>query len=166
MMEKKIVELASLLGKQLQARKLTLVTAESCTGGGIAQAITEIPGSSAWFDRGFVTYSNQSKIEMLGVECGAIESYGAVSEVVANQMAEGALKHSSSDLSISVTGIAGPSGGVANKPVGTVFIATSQMNGDIECGHYLFTGNRLDIRTQSIFFALKQCLENQSWFEG
>src|SRR5258708_6846429 len=119
-MENNITILAERVGQLLKAHKLMLTTAESCTGGQIAEAITQIAGSSQWFDRGFVTYSNAAKQEMLGVKKITLEQAGAVSAETAAEMAEGALRHSHAQISIAVTGIAGPTGGSVDKPVGTV----------------------------------------------
>ena len=113
-------ERAEKLGEMLAAQKLTVCTAESCTGGGIANLFTTIPGSSVWFDRAYVTYSNQAKISMLGVDPDTLKQYGAVSEQVAQEMALGALRHSGTNMAVSVTGVAGPGGGTAAKPVGMV----------------------------------------------
>jgi nicotinamide-nucleotide amidase len=115
-----IIELAARTGRVLQGKNLLLVTAESCTGGGVAQAITEIAGSSEWFDCGFITYSNASKTEMLNVSAATIAQHGTVSEEVAAAMAQGALANSNGHVSLSTTGIAGPGGAVPGKPVGTV----------------------------------------------
>jgi nicotinamide-nucleotide amidase len=109
------------LAGQLTAREWKLATAESCTGGGVAYQLTETAGSSAWFERGFVTYSNLAKVEMLGVKQSTLESFGAVSEQVVRAMAEGALSHSQAQVSIAITGIAGPEGGSKEKPVGSVW---------------------------------------------
>jgi nicotinamide-nucleotide amidase len=114
------LELAAELGGTLLARRLRVVTAESCTGGLASAAITAIAGSSDWFERGFVTYSNEAKCEMLGVPRALIDAHGAVSEVVARAMVDGALAHSGGDCALSITGVAGPSGGTPAKPVGTV----------------------------------------------
>jgi nicotinamide-nucleotide amidase len=141
--------LAIELGAALKARGFTLALAESCTGGMVAQAITSIAGSSAWFDRGFVTYSNQAKIEMLGVSINTIETYGAVSEQTANEMALGALKNSHAHISGSITGIAGPDGGSAEKPVGTVCFAWSEVNEATSTITKHFQGNREQIRQQA-----------------
>ena len=111
------------LADALRARSWSLATAESCTGGLVSAACTELSGSSEWFERGFVTYSNAAKTEMLGVPAALIESHGAVSEPVARAMAEGALRHSSAQVAVSITGVAGPTGGSADKPVGTVCFA-------------------------------------------
>lgn len=157
-MDKEIIELSEKLGKVLKQKGLTIATAESCTGGGIAQAITEIPGSSAWFDRGFVTYSNQAKVDMLQVKQSTLEQYGAVSEQVAIQMVEGALLNSHADLAVSVTGIAGPGGGTESKPVGTVYIAWG-VGRLLECRHYNFLGSRESVRQQTVLAALSNCLK-------
>ena len=157
-MNKEIINLAALLGQTLKDRNIKITTAESCTGGGIAQAITEIPGSSAWFDRGFVTYSNNAKVQMLQVKQQTLDEYGAVSEEVAKQMAEGALINSDADLAISVTGIAGPDGGSEQKPVGTVFIAWKLREQHAACNKQVFSGDRAQVREQTIQYALKLCL--------
>lgn len=124
--------------EHLAARGLKVSTAESCTGGLVASLLTELPGSSAWFERGFVTYSNLAKIEMLGVDEALINSRGAVSKEVAEAMALGALAHSAADLSLSVTGIAGPGGGSAAKPVGTVWIAWALRDKAVQSVHCHF----------------------------
>ncbi|GAL30155.1 C-terminal domain of CinA paralog YdeJ [Vibrio variabilis] len=118
-----ISELSANLGQLLQQRDQVLVTAESCTGGGVATAITDIAGSSAWFDRAFVTYSNDAKMEMIGVKSETLGQHGAVSEPVVIEMAQGALSHSNGTLSVAISGIAGPGGGSDEKPVGTVCFA-------------------------------------------
>jgi len=158
-MDKEITELADQLGKALKAKSMSCATAESCTGGGIAQAITEISGSSAWFDRGFVTYSNLAKVEMLKVNQATLDKEGAVSEEVASQMVKGALDNSNADIAVSVTGIAGPAGGSEQKPVGTVYIACGMKDQKIVCNKHVFSGNRATIRQQTVIFALKSCLE-------
>ena len=156
-MNKQIIKLSKQLGQALKQQGWVMATAESCTGGGIAQAITEVPGSSVWFDRGFVTYSNQAKEEMLLVKQSTLEQYGAVSEQVAKQMVEGALLNSHADLAVSVTGIAGPGGGSESKPVGTVYIAWG-IGQLLECHHYNFLGSRESVRQQTVLAALKHCL--------
>ena len=123
-----IEDAAARLAELLKNRHAMLATAESCTGGGVAYAITAIPGSSHWFDRGFVVYTNESKIEMLGVDASLIKKHGAVSEPVARALAEGSLKHSHADYSLAITGIAGPGGGTDEKPVGTVWFAWAGKN--------------------------------------
>ncbi len=135
-------------------KSLTLATAESCTGGLIAAAITEIPGSSAMFTHGLVTYSNAAKTQMLGVPPGLIESVGAVSEAVARRMAQGAKLVSGSDFAVSVTGVAGPDGGSAAKPVGTVWFGLAGPLGVTTCTR-VFSGNRDAVRAASVAFALK-----------
>lgn len=142
------------LAQQLIKKRWMLATAESCTGGGVAHTITSIAGSSNWFERGFVTYSNQSKIEMLGVNPKTIEKYGAVSDQTAIEMAEGALKHSRAQLSLAVTGITGPEGGTPDKPVGTVCFAWAgeKLEPRSEVQH--FQGDRATVREQAVAFAL------------
>ena len=154
-MESEIFELAERVGRKLKADGKTIATAESCTGGWIAQAITEVPGSSAWFDRGFVTYSNAAKVQMLGVNPQTLEQYGAVSAETATEMAAGALAHSDADIAVAVTGIAGPDGGTPEKPVGTVFIAWADKNGVAEVGRKQFAGNRRQIRAQTVRSAIE-----------
>ncbi|MEX2643843.1 MAG: CinA family protein [Acetobacterales bacterium] len=129
---------------------LMLATAESCTGGMIAAALTEIAGSSAVVERGFVTYSNEAKSELLGVPAGLIVSHGAVSEPVARAMAEGALAHSRAGIAVSVTGIAGPDGGSAEKPVGLVHIAAARRGGPTVHARHVFAGDRAKVRTDSV----------------
>ena len=157
-MDKEIIRLAKQLGSELKDKGLKIATAESCTGGGIAQAITEVPGSSAWFDRGFVTYSNQAKIQMLQVKQESLDDFGAVSEQVAIEMVEGALIYSEADIAVSVTGIAGPTGGTEQKPVGTVYIAKKENGMPASCKKHIFLGDRRKIRLQTVSMALKYCL--------
>ena len=159
MIDKQINQLACQLGEALKEKGMMIATAESCTGGGIAQAITEIPGSSAWFDRGFVTYSNKAKVEMLQVKQSTLDEYGAVSEAVAIEMVEGALLNSDADLAVAVTGIAGPDGGSEDKPVGTVYIAWGVREGSANCLMQTYTGNRASIRQQTVQRALALCLK-------
>jgi len=136
-----------------------LVTAESCTGGGLAEILTRISGSSAWFERGFVTYSNESKNELLSVSRETLEQYGAVSEETAIAMAEGALKNSHADYSVSITGIAGPEGGTEEKPVGTVCFAWSKRNEKGKATRACFNGDRLKIREQACLLAMQGLIE-------
>ena len=143
------------LSEQLIHQNKMLVTAESCTGGGIAYAITGLPGSSEWFERGFVTYSNLAKQEQLGVAEALIARHGAVSEEVAAAMAQGALQHSRAHLSVAVTGIAGPGGGTGEKPVGTVCFGWSGRNGDTRTARVRFEGSRQQVRELSILTALQ-----------
>jgi len=139
----------------LMKRGWMLVTAESCTGGGVAQALTELAGSSAWFERGFVTYSNRSKEEMLGVDAALIERHGAVSLEVVEAMAQGARKHSDGQVALAISGIAGPSGGTPHKPLGTVCFswAIDQINLSSEV--VVFNGDRCSIRAQAIHYSLQ-----------
>ncbi len=151
-------ELVETLAAALKARGLMLATAESCTGGLIAAACTEISGSSDWFERGFVTYSNAAKTELLGVPATLIEQHGAVSEPVARAMAAGALTHSRAQLSVAVTGVAGPSGGSADKPVGTVWLAWATTGGVTAERHH-FPGDRGAVRQATVVRALAGLLE-------
>ncbi len=146
------------LGKFCMENSLTITTAESCTGGGVAYEITSLPGSSHWFDRGFVTYSNEAKIEMLGVNYVDINQFGAVSQEVAKQMAEGALKNSHASLSLSITGIAGPEGGTQEKPVGFCWFAWSSLLFGTYCKKAIFLGDRRMVRDHAILFSLEQLL--------
>jgi len=151
-------QLAIRAGNKLRDERLTLATAESCTGGMVAAAITDISGSSAWFDRGFVTYSNQAKTEMIGVPADMIDKHGAVSEPVAKAMAEGALRNSRAQVSLSITGVAGPGGGTEAKPVGMVSFAWSnRLHTSVETQH--FKGDRDQVRTQAAIHALRGLLE-------
>ena len=136
-----------------------LATAESCTGGWAAQAMTAIAGSSAWFERGFVTYSNDAKQEMLGVSALTLKSHGAVSEETAREMALGALLRSKADVSLAVTGVAGPTGGSDAKPVGTVCFAWAMKNGAVRAETRRFSGDRDSVRRQSVVRALEGVLE-------
>ena len=154
----KLDQLAEQAGNALKQRAITLVTAESCTGGWVAREITAIPGSSHWFDRGFITYTNQSKQEMLGVQEAILEEYGAVSEQTVQEMAEGALQNSHAGVSIAISGIAGPGGGSTEKPVGTVWLAWAG-KGKATCSrvqHY--TGDREQVRQQAVVTALQGLL--------
>lgn len=147
--------LAAQVGSLLKSHGLMLVTAESCTGGGIAQAVTEIAGSSDWFDRGFVTYSNLSKQQMLGVAEDTLKRYGAVSEATVREMAEGALCHSHAQLSLAVSGIAGPGGGTPDKPVGTVWFAWALRDGTVIASLHRLGGDRAEVRAQAVRIALQ-----------
>jgi nicotinamide-nucleotide amidase len=147
--------LATQIGTLLKAHGLMLTTAESCTGGGVAQAITEVAGSSAWFERGFVTYSNLSKQQMLGVRETTLRQHGAVSEMTVREMVAGALQHSSAQVALSVSGIAGPDGGTAEKPVGTVWFAWGLKGGETRAQRYQLDGNRAEVRAQAVRIALQ-----------
>lgn len=151
-------ELAQSVGAAAIKSGLRIAAAESCTGGGLAHAITAVPGSSRWFDRGFVTYSNAAKQEMLGVGDVTLARFGAVSEQTAREMAEGALRHSPADISIAITGIAGPDGGTAEKPVGTVCVAWVWRNRTLLSTRVVFDGDRQAIRRQAVMLALKGVL--------
>jgi nicotinamide-nucleotide amidase len=157
-MDSKLFELAEHLGHGLKAKGHKIATAESCTGGWIAQALTEVPGSSAWFDRGFVTYSNNAKVQMLGVNPQALAQHGAVSAEVAQQMAAGALANSEADWAIAVTGIAGPDGGSEDKPVGTVYIAWQGKTGFANVQRLSVSGSRHQIRERSVKKAIEGML--------
>jgi nicotinamide-nucleotide amidase len=143
------------LAENLIARKWKIVVAESCTGGGVARAITNLPGSSSWFDRGFVTYSNESKIEMLNVTRKTLDTHGAVSIETATEMVEGALQHSHAQVGLAVTGIAGPDGGTEDKPVGTVCFAWSAINTPTLNAISKFDGERNEVREQAIMMAIQ-----------
>ena len=150
-----LLDLAATTGQLLLARNEFLTLAESCTGGGLACAVTEIAGSSAWFERGFVTYSNAAKSELLGVPEITIERHGAVSEATARAMAEGALAHSSAHWAVAITGIAGPAGGSADKPVGTVCFAWAGRDLGCQAQTRCFSGDRSAVRAQSVAYALR-----------
>ena len=151
---------AEQVGVALLAQKKMLATAESCTGGWLAEAVTAIPGSSQWFERGFVTYSNTAKIEMLGVRQENLEKFGAVSEPTAREMAEGALRNSHAQVTIATTGIAGPAGGTTIKPVGTVCFAWAFSASETKMATKLFHGDRRAIREQAVAFALQNLLRH------
>lgn len=150
---------ATVLGAALKARGFTLALAESCTGGMVAQAVTSVAGSSTWFDRGFVTYSNAAKIEMLGVSKQTLAQFGAVSEQTATEMALGALKNSHADIAGSITGIAGPDGGTADKPVGTVCFAWVGQHSAVQAATAHFKGNRQEVRQQAATFIMAQLVD-------
>ncbi len=148
-----VVQLADLLLK----KRWMLATAESCTGGLIAAACTDLAGSSAWFERGFVTYSNAAKIELLGVDAALIAQHGAVSEEVARAMAQGALSRSRAQVAVSVTGVAGPTGGSAAKPVGTVWFGFASPTG-VTTETRLFPGDRAAVREATVQHALQRLI--------
>lgn len=152
-----ILDLAAKVGRALETKRLLMATAESCTGGGIAQAITEIPGSTGWFECGFVTYSNASKSEMLEVPAALIAQFGSVSVEVAGAMAEGAVANSNADVAVSTTGIAGPTGAVPGKPVGTVCFGWSK-GGTTYTERLVFSGDRHAVREQTVAHALNGLL--------
>lgn len=154
-----LLALSAQLGQALLARQWMLALAESCTGGWVAQSITAIPGSSAWFDRGFVTYSNLAKEQMLGVSATTLEHYGAVSTATAQEMAVGALTHSAADISAAITGTAGPDGGSPQKPVGTICFGWAHENGYILTQQMVFPGDREAVRRQSVKTSLNGLLQ-------
>jgi nicotinamide-nucleotide amidase len=155
MTEGEITRLARALGRACKRRRVEIATAESCTGGGVAEAITRISGSSAWFERGFVTYSNIAKKEMLGVSQRTLARHGAVSEPVALEMAAGALEHSDADVSVAITGVAGPTGGTRAKPVGLVWLAWGVRGGEMRALRFRFRGGRAAVRRASVGAALR-----------
>jgi nicotinamide-nucleotide amidase len=152
------LQLCERLAQVLLARGWRLATAESCTGGMIAAACTDLSGSSNWFDRGFVTYSNEAKTDMLGVDPALIAQHGAVSEVVARAMGFGAVRHSLAQASVAVTGIAGPTGGTPQKPVGTVWFGF-QVDGRLTSETRRFAGDRAAVREATVRHALERLLE-------
>ena len=147
------------LGRRLTEAGLRIATAESCTGGGVAERLTAIPGSSAYVDRGWVVYTNEAKEALLGVPAPVIAEHGAVSEPVARALAEGALARSGADVAVSLTGIAGPSGGSADKPVGTVWIGAARRDGEAVARCLRFSGERSEVRWRSVNAALAMALE-------
>lgn len=151
-------DLVKQLSDLLEAKNMMLATAESCTGGLIAAAITHKPGASKIFDRGFITYSNESKIELLKVNKLTLEQHGAVSPEVAQLMAQGALKKSKADLTVSVTGVAGPDGGTEEKPVGLVYFGYALKGGSSGSVEHRFEGSREDIQTKATIRALKHLI--------
>jgi len=154
-----LIALATLVGARLKAKGLKLASAESCTGGWVAQAVTSVSGSSEWFDRGFVTYSNDAKRQMLDVRAETLAAHGAVSENAAREMAVGALEHSSAGVAAAVTGVAGPTGGSPEKPVGMVCFAWALSGHPAESETRRFDGDRDAVRRQSVIRALQGLLE-------
>jgi nicotinamide-nucleotide amidase len=158
--------LAAEAGRALLAAGLRAVTAESCTGGGLASALTDVPGSSQWFERGYVTYSNAAKMQDLGVERLALKTHGAVSASVAEQMVVGALEVSGADVAVGITGIAGPDGGTLEKPVGLVYLAIGRRGGAVRVLRELFPGDRAAVRRAAVAAALRlltQAAERQEF---
>ena len=154
-MDAEILEASRVLGKFLSDRNLTATTAESCTGGGIACAITAVSGSSGWFNQAYVTYSNGAKQKSVGVSAGTLERHGAVSRETVREMAAGARKAAGADVAVSVSGIAGPTGGTAEKPVGSVWFGFAAGDSVItEFRH--FAGDRASVRRQAVLFALRR----------
>jgi nicotinamide-nucleotide amidase len=147
--------LARQLAQLMHERKLRMTTAESCTGGWVAMALTGVPGSSEWFDRGYVTYSNQAKQEMLGVRASTLERFGAVSEQTVAEMTRGALLASGADAALAISGVAGPGGGTPEKPVGTVCFAWQLRQGEPRTAREWFAGDRQAVRRQAAAHALR-----------
>jgi len=161
-----LYENAYQLGRRLHEQNLWLCTAESCTGGWLGKILTDIKGSSHWYDRGFITYTNQAKQDMLGVSEETLAEFGAVSESTVLEMAKGALRHSRADCSVAVTGIAGPGGATANKPLGMVWIAWARSSDFIHSECHYFDGSREEVRRQAVQTAalgvIKHCLQNNT----
>ena len=153
-----LMSLVRELARKSRAGGDRIAVAESCTGGGLAAAMTSVAGSSDWFDRGFVTYSNEAKQDMLGVSAATLKRHGAVSEAVARQMAQGALEESRATRSVAITGIAGPGGGSPGKPVGLVWIAWAR-KGKVRARQFHFKGGRAAVRRQSVHAALEGLLD-------
>jgi nicotinamide-nucleotide amidase len=154
-----LLALAQEAGAALSAAGLMLATAESCTGGWIAQSVTDIAGSSGWFDRGFVAYTNESKADLLGVSPAIIAAHGAVSEAAVLAMVTGALAHSRAQVAVAVTGIAGPGGGSPEKPVGTVWLAWQRQGRDAIARLARFDGDRRAVRRQTVLAALRGVID-------
>jgi nicotinamide-nucleotide amidase len=148
------------LAERLLNKHHQLATAESCTGGWLAKCCTDLAGSSAWFERGFIPYSNQAKQDLLSVSAITLEHYGAVSVETATEMAEGALKHSQASISVAITGIAGPTGGTIDKPIGTVCFAFASQNNPTISAQHVFNGDREMIRRQAVATALQGIIKN------
>ena len=151
-------QLARVLGEKLKQKEWLIAVAESCTGGGLAQAITSVPGSSNWFERGFVTYSNYSKQELLGVDSEILYECGAVSKEVAQEMSQGALRHSLAHITAAITGVAGPDGGSEEKPVGLVWFSFAGKNFATVTKKQNFSGDRAAVREQAVEFALQELI--------
>ncbi|MCE3253567.1 MAG: CinA family protein [Cellvibrio sp.] len=157
-MDNHLLQLSQRLGEQLLQRNWRIATAESCTGGGVAAAITAIPGSSAWFEYGIVSYANAAKEKLLGVSSETLIKQGAVSEAVVIEMARGVLALSGADIAVAISGVAGPSGGSPEKPVGTVWFAWATAAGEIETELKWFDGDRAEVQKMAVAFALKELL--------
>jgi len=155
MTDDELKQLSKTVGEALKRQGATVTTAESCTGGWVAKAITDIAGSSAWFERGFVTYSNEAKAQMIGVDADTLNQHGAVSEPVVIQMAQGALAAANASYAVSISGIAGPDGGSEQKPVGTVWFGFASRHGETLTRHECFSGDRDAVRLQATVYALK-----------
>jgi nicotinamide-nucleotide amidase len=158
-MDQALYDLAAELGAALKTRSLMLATAESCTGGWVGEAVTSVPGSSAWYDRGFITYANEAKREMLGVGAETLARFGAVSEETVREMVRGVLANSRAQVALAISGIAGPTGGTAEKPVGLVCFAWGFKGGLVESETHRFAGDRHAVRRQAVEVALRGLLE-------
>lgn len=152
--DKSLEALAEEIGRRLLLKSLKLASAESCTGGWISKVLTDVAGSSDWFDRGFITYSNNAKTDLLGVPRETLAKHGAVSEATVREMALGAVHHGEASVAVAVSGIAGPSGGTADKPVGTVWIAWAWPDGESTAKRFHFKGDREAVRRASVEAAL------------
>ena len=157
-MDDELNQLAAQVGAALKSRGLMLASVESCTGGWVGEVVTSVPGSSHWYDRGFITYTNESKQEMLGVAAQTLAEFGAVSEQTVREMAAGALKHSRAHITLAISGIAGPGGGTPNKPVGTVCVAWATRSGAGLSQMIHFQGDRTAVRRQAVVAALQGVL--------
>lgn len=157
--ESELKQLAQDLGVKLQARQWRVATAESCTGGLVGQLLTSLPGCSSWFERGYISYSYVSKQEMLGVTAATLDTFGAVSEETASEMAKGALAHSHAHVSLSITGIAGPDGGTPQKPVGMVCYGWALSDGTLLTSTCRLSGDREEIRTRAAAAAIRGLIE-------
>jgi nicotinamide-nucleotide amidase len=157
--DEELHQLAAELGDKLRARDWMLATAESCTGGWVGQLLTSLPGSSHWYERGFITYANAAKIEMLGVPAETIDEHGAVSEQTASAMAAGALKHSHAQASLAISGIAGPGGGTPQKPVGLVCYGWALTDGTVMSSTCRLDGNREEIRSRAVAASLRGLID-------
>ncbi|MBY4838180.1 nicotinamide-nucleotide amidase [Pantoea sp. DY-5] len=159
MNDEQLQQLSHRIGEKLKRRQATVTAAESCTGGWIAKVFTDISGSSAWFERGFVTYSNEAKQQMVGVQETTLQQHGAVSEQTVREMANGAAKAAAAEYAIAVSGIAGPEGGTPDKPVGTVWFAIVGPEGRVLAQRQIFAGDRDAVRRQSVAWALQTLLD-------
>jgi nicotinamide-nucleotide amidase len=157
--DEELHQLATELGDKLIARGWMLATAESCTGGWVGQLLTSLPGSSQWYERGFITYANAAKIEMLGVPAEAIDEHGAVSEETASAMAAGALTHSHAQATLAISGIAGPGGGTPQKPVGLVCYGWALEDGTVMSSTCRLDGDREEIRSRAVAAAMRGLIE-------
>jgi len=157
--DEELQQLANELGERLRARGWMLATAESCTGGWVGQLLTSLPGSSTWYERGFITYANAAKQEMLGVPAATLETFGAVSEETASAMAAGALKHSHAQAALAISGIAGPGGGTPQKPVGLVCYGWALADGTLMSSTCRLDGDREEIRSRAVAAALRGLID-------